>query len=52
MHKVYLGDGVYAEREGDDLVLTTENGIQVTNRIVLEPQVFNELGKFIDGESE
>jgi hypothetical protein len=38
--KVYLGDGVYVEFDGQDLVLTTENGMTVTNRIVLEPEVY------------
>jgi hypothetical protein len=37
--KVYLGDGVYAEFDRGEIVLTTENGIDVTNRIVLEPEV-------------
>lgn len=42
MNKTYIGDGVYAQidpRSGD-IVLTTENGIEVTNRIVLEPEVW------------
>lgn len=43
MNKRYLGDAVYAEQDGLDLILTTENGIKVTNRIVLEPQILNEL---------
>lgn len=38
--KLYLGDGVYAEFDGYAIVLTTENGIATTNRIVLEPEVF------------
>jgi hypothetical protein len=37
--KVYLGDGVYAEYDGYNVILTTENGISITNRIVLEPEV-------------
>jgi hypothetical protein len=37
--KIYLGDGAYAEWEGDDLVLTTSDGHHDTNRIVLEPRV-------------
>ncbi len=37
----YLGDGVYATYDGGDgtIVLTTENGVDVTNTIVLEPVV-------------
>ncbi len=38
--KEYIGDAVYAElNDYGDIVLTTEDGIRVTNRIVLEPQV-------------
>jgi hypothetical protein len=39
--KQYLGDGAYAEfdKHTGDLVLTTDNGIDVTNRIVLESTV-------------
>ena len=41
MKKTYLGDGVYAEIEQDGwfVVLTTENGVSVTNRIYMEPSV-------------
>lgn len=45
--KVYLGDGAYAEFDGYALVLTTENGISVTNTIVLEPEVYGELVRFV-----
>lgn len=49
--KAYIGDGVYAEiTEYDDLVLTTENGISTTNRIVLEPEVFGSLLKYLERE--
>jgi hypothetical protein len=42
--KRYLGDGVYGERENDWMVvLTTENGECVSNRIYMEPDVFNAL---------
>lgn len=42
--KVYLGDAVYAEFDSyGALVLTTEDGISVTNRIVLEPEVIASL---------
>ena len=41
--KVYLGDGVYVEVWQGDLVLTTENGIETTNRIVLEAEVLDAL---------
>ena len=38
--KVYLGDAVYAEADDfGGIVLTTEDGIRATNRIVLEDDV-------------
>ena len=37
--KQYLGDSVYADFDGFSIVLTTENGYEATNRIVLEPNV-------------
>ena len=45
MRKVYLGDGVYCEADPSlgAIVLTTENGIEVTNRIVLEEEVYQNL---------
>ncbi len=46
--KVYLGDGAYAEFDGYDVVLTTENGIEETNRIVLDPDVLSALLRFIE----
>lgn len=45
MNKSYIGDSVYAdidERTGD-LVLTTENGFDPSNTIVLEQQVLTQL---------
>lgn len=48
MKKEYLGDGVYAELEGGCLVLTTENGIETTNTIFLEPEVYAALVKFYE----
>lgn len=47
MHKTYLGDAVYVEVDDQGLVLTTENGISVTNRIVLEPDVVVQLERYI-----
>jgi hypothetical protein len=38
--KEYIGDGVYVEFVGGVLTLTTENGVEVTNAIVLEHDVF------------
>ena len=45
--KTYLGDSVYAVVEGGVLVLTTENGLTGSNRIVLEPEVWGALLKFL-----
>ena len=46
--KTYLGDGAYARvDEFGDMVLTTENGISVQNRVVLEPMVVQLLERFI-----
>jgi len=45
--KMYLGDGVYASYDGYHIVLTTEDGISVQNRICLEPDVYNKLGSFV-----
>lgn len=47
MTKTYLGDGVYAEMEGTDLILTTSNGMKVTNRIILEPDVLDRLNQYL-----
>jgi len=44
--KLYLGDGVYVEYNGD-VILTTEDGIRVTNRIVLEPGVMEAFHIFL-----
>lgn len=41
--KRYVGDGVYADFDGFSIVLTTEDGIRATNRIVLEPEVWTAL---------
>jgi len=50
--KVYLGDGVYLMFEYGHLVLTTEDGIRETNRIVLEPEVWFQLKRFVEPEKE
>lgn len=39
--KSYIGDGVYVAWDGFGIVLTTENGIADTNRIVMEPEVLD-----------
>lgn len=44
--KTYLGDGVYAHHDGYHVVLTTENGIETTNTIALEPEVLHALAVY------
>ena len=39
-NRQYLGDGVYAEFDGYQIWLYTNDGYQDTNRIALEPSVF------------
>ena len=36
---MYLGDGVYVQEIFGMVALSTENGLEVTNQIFLEPQV-------------
>lgn len=46
--KRYIGDGVYVDYDGNlGLVLTTEDGVNVTNRIVLEPMVYEALDAYV-----
>lgn len=48
--KDYLGDGVYVDIyvDGESILLTTENGIEVQNSIVLEPEVYDALLRWVD----
>lgn len=47
--RTYLGDGVYVEFDvvAGGIVLTTSNGLEDTNIIVLEPEVFKALQDWI-----
>ena len=38
--KTYLGDGLYADFDGFQFVLTAEDGTRVLNRVYLEPSVY------------
>lgn len=51
-NKAYIGDGVYADFDGFNIVLTTENGVEVTNTIFLEPEVFMSLLKYAERLSD
>lgn len=46
--KDYLGDGVYADFDGYQLVLTTEHGVRTTNTIYLEPDVYAALMRYAE----
>ena len=46
--KFYLGDAVYIKYDGYAYVLTTEDGISITNTIVLEPEVLQALLRFAE----
>lgn len=45
--KRYIGDGVYVDFDGYGIVLTTENGLCETNRIVLEPEVYESMMDYV-----
>ncbi len=47
MEKEYIGDGVYVHVEWGQIILTTSDGNNETNRIVLEPQVYSELVVYV-----
>ena len=51
-YKKYLGDAVYADFDGYNVVLTTENGIEQTNVIVLEPLVISRLKEYFERVEE
>ena len=48
--KTFVGDSVYAEWDGCELILTTDNGYpdDPRNRIVLDPQVWSALVQWLD----
>lgn len=46
MNKTYLGDGVYVDFDGV-VILTAENGVEVTSKIYLEPEVIRALFDFV-----
>jgi hypothetical protein len=41
--KTYLGDGLYGEWDGFGIWVTSENGIEVLNRVYFEPSVLQSL---------
>ena len=46
--KDYLGDGAYVKFDGYHVVLTTEDGINITNTVALEPSVLAAFKRYID----
>lgn len=48
--KTYLGDAVYIEWRGYSIKLTTSNGLEDTNTIILEPEVYEALLLWIETE--
>lgn len=44
--KEYLGDGLYADYDGEHIVLTAENGITATDTVYLNREVFEALLSF------
>lgn len=47
MKKTYLADGVYADNDGFQIVLTADSGGQ-TNTIYMEPNVFEALLRYAE----
>jgi hypothetical protein len=45
--KVYLGDGVYATTDVRGVVLTAENGLEVTDTIVLDEASWERLVAYV-----
>jgi hypothetical protein len=46
--KRYLGDGVYVDFDGFQIVLSTEDGLRTTNTICLEPGVYTALLGYVE----
>jgi hypothetical protein len=49
--KVYLGDGLYVEFEGAYAIhVTSENGIEVLDRVVFDARMVDKLKEFTDAK--
>ena len=46
--KSYLSDGAYVEFDGYYIMLTTENGIETTNRVALDEDGWVALRRYMD----
>jgi hypothetical protein len=42
----YLGDGLFADFDGFQIVLTAEDGARATNTVYLEPSVYEALKRW------
>jgi len=45
--KRYLGDGVYIDSVRGIFILTTEDGINITNRITLDYSIINAMNSYV-----
>lgn len=50
--KEYLGDGVYAAFDGFGVWITSEDGIDATEAIYIEPSTFESLQRFLSRMKE
>lgn len=50
MAKEYIGDGVYADFGTGLLLVTTEDGVSVQNKIYFEPEVWAALTNYVARE--
>lgn len=48
--KTYIGDGLYAINDGHGVVVTSENGVSILNKIYLEPAVATALVDYLSQE--
>ena len=46
--QMYIGDGVYAGFDGFHVWLYTDDGLQITNQIALEPEVLLQFLKWTE----
>ncbi len=47
-YREYLGDGLYADFDGYQIVLAANNGIHDTNVVYLEPEVLKKFYNYIE----
>lgn len=46
--KDYIGDGIYIEDCGHNVSLTTENGLEVLNRVLIEPREWEAIKRYME----